>query len=114
MLVKLPLAVGIDVSVPIAAVTLLDAAFRREIAPPALIAIGTVPLKAPPLVVVAQVGQVTLPVALEIAKGDDAVTAGVPLLVPAVQVEVPATDWVLIVNAPLVKPLIASGPTSGS
>ena len=51
-----------------------------------------------------------LPVAVVIESGEDAVTTGVPLEVPAVHVGVPAVAWVVIVNAPLVPPSRITSP----
>lgn len=71
-----------------------------EITPAALIAIGGVAERAPPFVVVAHVVQVALPVAVVIAKGAEAVTAGVPVPVPHVIVGVPAPACATCVTEP--------------
>ena len=72
--------------------------------PAALTATGAVPEIAPPPLDVTQVAQVIFPVAVVMANGEEAVTAGVPLDVPAVHVGVPATACVVTVSAPLVLP----------
>src|SRR3974390_157451 len=82
----------------------------NEMTPLALMFAGAVALSAPPLVVVAQLGQTMLPVEAEIVSGNDAVTAGVPLLDPALHVGVPATSGVVIVSAPLVPALMDRVP----
>src|SRR5208283_3010302 len=72
-------SVGVAVKAGPAPASTCPAAPVTEMAPAALIATGAVPLRAPPFVVVAQVVQVILPVAATMARGAEAVTAGVPL-----------------------------------
>jgi len=82
----------------------------NEMTPPALMFAGAVALSAPPFVVVAQVEQEMFPVADVIASGEEAVTAGVPLLDPAVHVGVPAAKGVVMESDPLVPPLMETEP----
>src|SRR5579863_2065748 len=81
-------------------------------APAALIATGDVPERAPPLVVVAHVAQVIFPVAVVMASGEDAVTAGVPDDEPSVIVGVPAAEGTVIVAFPLLVPTMDSAPVA--
>ncbi len=71
---------------------------------------GDVAVSAPPFVVVAHVAHVALPVAVVMASGLDAVTAGVPELVPNVTVGVPAAACGVSTTVPLVLPLSESVP----
>lgn len=92
--------VGVAVNAGDAPANIWPAAPVMETAPAALTATGAVPLIAPPPLEVTHVAQVMLPVAVVIANGELAVTAGVPLEVPAVQVGVPAAACGAIVSAP--------------
>jgi hypothetical protein len=57
-----------------------------------------------PVTLVTQVEHVIFPVAVVMERGEVAVTAGVPLLVPKVIVGVPAAAWGVITAVPLVDP----------
>jgi len=74
-------------------------------------AMAEVPRAEVPLaIVVVQVVQVILPVAVVMANGEDAVTAGVPEEVPRVMVGVPAAACTVMFAVPEVDPLRATLP----
>ena len=106
MVPSVPLAprVGVAVNAGLAPANTCPAAPVIETAPAAETATGAVPVIAPPPLLVTQVVQFMLPVDVVIASGELAVTAGVPLDVPAIQVGVPAVACGWMASVPEVEP----------